>query len=62
MKIRQERFGTLPDRTSCLASTITPLRKKTVLWPNNSGEMLCPNVAKLAQEKNFAVGEGVVIQ
>jgi hypothetical protein len=26
------------------------------------GEMLCPNVAKLAQEKTFAVGEGVVIQ
>src|SRR6202043_1208697 len=23
------------------------------------GEMLCPNVAKLAQEKTFAVGEGV---
>ena len=30
--------------------------------PNNLGEMLCPNVAKLAQEKTFAVGEGVVIQ
>ena len=26
------------------------------------GEMLCPNVAKLAQEKTFAVSEGVVIQ
>ena len=26
------------------------------------GEMLCPNVAKLAQEKTFAGSEGVVIQ
>jgi hypothetical protein len=26
------------------------------------GEMLCPNVAKLAQEKTFARSEGMVIQ
>ena len=26
------------------------------------GEMLCPNVANLAQEKAFAGSEGVVIQ
>jgi hypothetical protein len=26
------------------------------------GEMLCPNVAKLAQEKTFAESEGAVIQ
>ena len=26
------------------------------------GEMLCPDVAKLAQEKTFAGSEGVVIQ
>jgi hypothetical protein len=26
------------------------------------GELLCPNVAKLAQEKIFAESEGMVIQ
>ena len=62
MKIRQERFGHAPGSNITLAIYTHAVDADDRLLAEQLGEMLCPNVAKLAQEKTFAVSEGVVIQ
>jgi integrase len=62
MKIRQERLGHAPGSAITLAVYTHAVGEDDRLLAERLGEMLCPNVAKLAQEKTFAVGEGVVIQ
>jgi hypothetical protein len=62
MKIRQERFGHAPGSNITLAIYTHAVDADDRLLAEQLGEMLCPNVSKLAQEKTFAVSEGVVIQ
>jgi integrase len=62
MKVRQERLGRAPGSTITLAVYTHAVGEDDRLLADQLGEMLCPNVAKLAQEKTFADGEGVVIQ
>jgi integrase len=62
MKVRQERLGHAPGSIITLAVYTHAVGEDDRLLADQLGEMLCPNVAKLAQEKTFAGGEGVVIQ
>ena len=62
MKIRRERLGHAPGSNLTLDVYTHTVVEDDRLVAKQLGEMLCPNVAKLAQEKTFAVGEGVVIQ
>ena len=62
MKIRQERLGHAPGSDLTLAVYTHAVGEDDRRLAEQLGEMLCPNVAKLAQEKTFAVSEGVVIQ
>jgi hypothetical protein len=62
MKIRQERLGHAPGSNITLAIYTHAVGEDDRLLAEQWGEMLCPNVAKLAQEKTFAGSEGVVIQ
>ena len=62
MKIRQERFGHAPRSNLLLGVYTHTVEEDDRLVAEQLGEMLCPNVAKLAQEKTFAGSEGVVIQ
>jgi hypothetical protein len=62
MKIRQERLGHAPGSNITLAIYTHTVGEDDRLVAEKLGDMLCPNVAKLAQEKTFAVGEGAVIQ
>jgi len=62
MKVRQERLGHAPGSSITLAIYTHTVGEDDRLLAEQLGEMLCPNVAKLAQEKTFAVSEGVVIQ
>jgi integrase len=62
MKVRQERLGHAPGSNITLAVYTHAVGEDDRLLADQLGEMLCPNVAKLAQEKTFAVSEGVVIQ
>ena len=62
MKIRQERLGHAPGSNVTLAIYTHAVGEDDRLVAGQLGEMLCPNVAKLAQEKTFAESEGVVIQ
>jgi hypothetical protein len=62
MKIRQERLGHAPGSAITLAVYTHAVGEDDRPLAERSGEMLCPDVAKLAQEKTFAVGEGVVLQ
>jgi len=62
MKIRQERFGHAPGSNITLDIYTHAVDEDDRLLAEQLGEMLCPNVAKLAQEKTFAVSEGAVIQ
>jgi integrase len=61
-KIRQERFGHAPGSNITLAIYTHAVDADDRRLAEQLGEMSCPNVAKLAQEKTFAVSEGVVIQ
>ena len=62
MKIRQERFGHAPGSSLTLGIYTHTVEEDDRRVAEQLGEMLCPNVAKLAQEKTFAGSEGVVIQ
>jgi hypothetical protein len=62
MKIRQERLGHAPGSNITLAVCTHAVGEDDRLVAEQLGEMLCPNVAKLAQEKTFAISEGVAIQ
>lgn len=62
MKIHQERFGHAPGSSLTLSIYTHAVEEDDRLVAEQLGEMLCPNVAKLAQEKTFAESEGVVIQ
>ena len=62
MKIRQERFGHAPGSNLTLGIYTHTVEEDDRRVAEQLGEMLCPNVAKLAQEKTFAGSEGVVIQ
>jgi hypothetical protein len=62
MKIRQERLGHAPGSNITLAIYTHPVGEDDGLLAEQLGEMLYPNVAKLAQERAVAVTEGVVIQ
>ena len=62
MKIRQGRFGHAPGSNLLLGVYTHTVEEDDRLVAEQLGEMLCPNVAKLAQEKTFAESEGVVIQ
>ena len=62
MKIRRERLGHAPGSNVTLAIYTHTVGEDDRLVAGQLGEMLCPNVAKLAQEKTFAESEGVVIQ
>lgn len=62
MKIRQERFGHAPGSSLTLDVYSHTVEGDDRRVAEQLGEMLCPNVAKLAQEKTFAMSEGVVIQ
>jgi integrase len=62
MKIRRERLGHAPGSNLTLDVYTHTVAEDDRLVADQLGEMLCPNVAKLAQEKTFAESEGVVIQ
>jgi integrase len=62
MKIRQERLGHAPGSNMTLAVYTHTVGEDDRQVAKKLGDMLCPNVAKLAQEKTFALGEGAVIQ
>ncbi len=62
MKIRQERFGHAPGSPLTLGIYTHAVGEDDRMVAEQLGEMLCPNVANLAQEKTFAESEGVVIQ
>jgi hypothetical protein len=62
MKIRQERFGHAPGSDLTLGVYTHAVAEDDRRVAEQLGEMLCPSVAKLAQEKTFAESEGVVIQ
>jgi integrase len=62
MKIRQERFGHAPGSSLTLGIYTHAVEEDDRLVAERLGEMLCPNVANLAQEKTFAESEGVGIQ
>jgi hypothetical protein len=65
MKIRQERRGHAPgsNRSNITLAIYThTVEEDDRLVAEKLGDLSCPNVAKLAQEKIFAVGEGPVIQ
>ncbi len=62
MKIRQERFGHALGSSLTLGNYTHAVEEDDRLVAEQLGEMLCPNVAKLAQEKTFAESEGVAIQ
>jgi len=62
MKIRQERLGHAPGSSITLAIYTHAVGEDDRLVAAQLGEMLCPNVAKLAKEKTFAESEGVVVQ
>jgi hypothetical protein len=62
MKIRQERLEHAPGSGLTLGVYTHAVEEDDRLVAEQLGEMLCPNVAKLAQEKTFAGSEGVVIQ
>ena len=62
MKIRQERFGHAPGSNLLLGVYTHTVEEDDRLVAEQLSEMLCPNVAKLAQEKTFADSEGQVIQ
>jgi integrase len=62
MKIRQERFGHAPGSHHLLGIYTHAVEEDERLVAEQLGEILCPNVAKLAQGKTFAESEGVVIQ
>lgn len=62
MKIRQERLGHAPGSDLTLGVYTHTVGEDDKLVAGQLGEMLCPNVAKLAQERTFAGSEGVVIQ
>jgi integrase len=62
MKIRWERFGHAPGSALTLDVYTHAVEEDDRRVAEQLGEMLCPNVAKLAQEKTFADSEGVVIQ
>jgi integrase len=62
MKIRQERFGHAPGSGLLLGAYTHAVEEDDRRVAEQLGEMLCPNVANLAQEKTFATSEGVVIQ
>jgi integrase len=62
MKIRQERFGHAPGSNLLLGTYTHTVEEDDRRVAEQLGEMLCPNVAKLAQEKTLAISEGVVIQ
>jgi len=62
MKIRQERFGHAPGSNLLLGVYTRTVEEDDRLVAEQLDEMLCPNVAKLAQETTFAESEGVVIQ
>ena len=62
MKIRQERLGHAPGSNITLAIYTHAVGEDDRLLAEQLGEMLCPNVAKLARERTVAVSEGVVIQ
>jgi integrase len=62
MKIRQERFGHAPGSNLMLGIYTHAVEEDDRLVAKQLGEMLCPNVANLAQEKTFAESEGVGIQ
>jgi integrase len=62
MKVRQERLGHAQGSNVTLAIYTHAVGEDDRLVAEQLGEMLCPNVAKLAQEKTFAGSEGVVIQ
>jgi len=62
MKIRQERFEHAPGSNLLLGTYTHTVEEDDRRVAEQSGEMLCPNVDKLAQEKTFAESEGVVIQ
>jgi hypothetical protein len=55
-------MGGQRDETNPTKTAQMPLKRTTYSRLDQASEMLCPNVAKLEQEKTFAVGEGVVIQ
>jgi integrase len=62
MKIRRERLGHAPGSNLTLDVYTHTVVEDDRLVAEQLGQMLCPNVAKLAQEKTFAESEGVVIQ
>ena len=62
MKIRQERFEHAPGSSLTLAIYTHAVEEDDRLVAGQLGEMLCPNVANLAQDKTFAGSEGLVIQ
>jgi len=62
MKIRQERFGHAAGSGLLLSAYTHSVGEDDRRVAEQLGEMLCPNVANLAQEKTFARSEGVVIQ
>jgi hypothetical protein len=53
---------TLPGSNHLLGIYTHAVEEDDRLVAEQLGEMLCPNVANLAQEKTFAESEGVVIQ
>lgn len=62
MKIRQERFGHAPGSNLLLGVYTHTVEEDDRLVAEQLGEMLYPNVAKLAQKQTFAESEGMVIQ
>jgi hypothetical protein len=62
MKIRQARFGYAPGSGLLLGAYTHAVEEDDRRVAEQLGEMLCPNVASLSQEKTFAESEGVVIQ
>jgi len=62
MKIRQERFGDAPGLGLLFGAYTHAIEENDRRVAEQLGEMLCPNVANLAQEKTFAESKGVVIQ
>jgi integrase len=62
MKILQARFRHAPGSNLLLGVYTHTVEEDDRLVAEQLGEMLCPNLANLAQEKTFAESEGVVIQ
>lgn len=62
MKIRQERFGHAAGSNLMLATYTHTVEEDDRRVAEQLGEMLCPNVANLAQDRTSAGSEGVVIQ